>query len=152
MIVVTAPTSNIGRQVVERLIEASQPIRVIARDPSRLSPQLHERVEVVQGSHGDAEAVNMAFAGADAVFWLVPPNPTAQSVRAAYLDFTKPACDAFQRHKVKRVVGDGSGVKFPPKYRIAPPPRGRKRRSRRSQFRVASRNNSAIAARCRVLW
>jgi uncharacterized protein YbjT (DUF2867 family) len=49
--------------------------------------------------------VNKAFAGADAVFWLVPPDPRAKTVDAAYVDFTRPACAAFKIHRVKRVVG-----------------------------------------------
>jgi len=59
----------------------------------------------VQGSHGDSTVVNKAFAGADAVFWVVPPDPRATTVDAAYLDFTRPACAAFKTHGVKRVVG-----------------------------------------------
>jgi uncharacterized protein YbjT (DUF2867 family) len=105
MIVITAPTGQIGRQVLGNLLDSGEPIRVIARDPSRLPSQARERVEVVQGSHGDIDVVDRAFAGADSVFWLVPPDPHAETVEAAYVDFTRPACDAFKRHKVKRVVG-----------------------------------------------
>jgi uncharacterized protein YbjT (DUF2867 family) len=78
---------------------------VITRDPARLPAQTRKRVEVVQGSHGDSEIVNQAFAGAESVFWVVPPAPHAESVEAAYLDFTRPACDALRHHGVKRVVG-----------------------------------------------
>ena len=105
MIVVTAPTSTIGRQVVENILVNGEPVRVIARDPARLPAQTRDRVEVVQGSHRDAAIVNKAFSGADAVFWLVPPDPRAESVDAAYLDFARPACDAFRSCGVKRVVG-----------------------------------------------
>src|SRR6266581_3637425 len=105
MIVVTAPTGLIGHQVLENLLESGEPVRVIVRDPSRLPTQARDRVEIVQGSHGDADSVDRAFAGADAVFWLVPPDPRAGSVEAAYVDFTRPACDAFKRHEVPRVVG-----------------------------------------------
>jgi len=59
----------------------------------------------VQGSHGEAAVVNKAFAGADAVFWLVPPDPRAKTVDAAYVDFTRPACAVFKAQGVKRVVG-----------------------------------------------
>jgi hypothetical protein len=52
MIVVTAPTSNIGRQVLDN-INSGEAIRVIARDPARLPAQTRDRVEVVQGSHSD---------------------------------------------------------------------------------------------------
>ncbi len=105
MIVITTPTGAIGHQVLEHVLRSAEPIRVIARDPSRLSPAVRERVEVIEGSHGDADVVNRAFAGADAVFWVVPPDPRAKSVEAAYIDFTRPACDAFKKHRVKRVVG-----------------------------------------------
>jgi uncharacterized protein YbjT (DUF2867 family) len=105
MIVITTPAGRIGRQVLGTLLGSGEPIRVIARDPSRLPAQALERVEVVPGSHGDFSVVDLAFAGADAVFWLVPPDPRAESVEAAYVDFTRPACEAFKRHEVKRVVG-----------------------------------------------
>jgi uncharacterized protein YbjT (DUF2867 family) len=105
MIIITAPAGQIGHQVLGNVLSSGEPIRVIARDPSRLPAQARERVEVVQGSHGDIDVVDQAFAGADAVFWLVPPDPHANSAEAAYVDFTRPACDAFKRHGVQRVVG-----------------------------------------------
>jgi uncharacterized protein YbjT (DUF2867 family) len=105
MIIITAPTGDIGHQVLENVLHRKEPIRAIVRDPSRLPPQVRDRIDVVQGSHSDAAVVNKAFAGADAVFWLVPPDPRAKTVDAAYLDFTRPACAAFKTHGVKRVVG-----------------------------------------------
>src|SRR5437879_4678492 len=105
MIVVTTPTGTIGHQVLENILDSGEAIRVIARDPSRLPSQTRKRVEVVQGSHGDIDVVNRAFGGADAVFWLVPPDFQAESVEAAYVDFTRPACDALRSQGVKRVVG-----------------------------------------------
>jgi uncharacterized protein YbjT (DUF2867 family) len=105
MIVVTAPTGLIGHQVLGNLLGSGEQVRVIVRDPSRLPAQARDRVEIVPGSHRDAGVADRAFAGADAVFWLVPPDPHAGSVEAAYVDFTRPACDSFQRHGVRRVVG-----------------------------------------------
>jgi uncharacterized protein YbjT (DUF2867 family) len=105
MIVVTAPTSNIGHQVLEKILNTGEPIRVIARDPSRLPAPTRECVEVVQGSHSDFDVVSQAFAGADAVFWLVPLSPVAQSLEAAYLDFTRSACEAIKSQGVRRLVG-----------------------------------------------
>lgn len=104
MIVVTAPTGGIGRQVVENILDSGEPVRVIVRDPSRLPAHVRERAEIVHGSHGDADVVNAAFAGADSVFWLVPPNPRAESLDAAFLDFTRPACEAIRSRGVRRVV------------------------------------------------
>jgi hypothetical protein len=49
--------------------------------------------------------VNKTFAGTESVFWVVPPDPNAANVETAYVDFTRPACNAFKRYGVKRVVG-----------------------------------------------
>jgi uncharacterized protein YbjT (DUF2867 family) len=104
MIVVTTPTGMIGQQLIDKLLDSGAPIRVIVRDPARLSPKARQRVEVVQGSHGDVDVVNAAFAGADSLFWVPPPNPKTESLAAAYVGFTLAACAAIRRHGIKRVV------------------------------------------------
>src|SRR5689334_7651972 len=105
MIVLTTPTGLIGHQVLDNLLDRGEELRVIARDPSALPADVREHVDVVEGSHGDAAVVDQAFARADAVFWLTPPDPQAPSVDAAFLGFTRPAAEAFTRHAVARVVG-----------------------------------------------
>jgi uncharacterized protein YbjT (DUF2867 family) len=104
MIVITAPTGNIGHQVLDNVLTGDQPVRVIARDPAKLSADIRDRVEVIQGSHGDPQVVTRAFDGADAVFWLLPTDTSAASVDAAYVGFTRPAAEAMRSHHVKRVV------------------------------------------------
>lgn len=104
MIVVTAPTGNIGSQVLARLLDSGERIRVIARDPSKLPPQVLDRVEVVPGSHSDAAVVARAFDGADRVFWLVAADPRAAGAEAAYVDFARPACEAFRTSGIRQVV------------------------------------------------
>jgi uncharacterized protein YbjT (DUF2867 family) len=105
MIVITTPTGQIGHQVVENLLDSGEELRVIAREASLLSDEIRDRVDVVEGSHSDASVVDRAFAGADAVFWLAPPDPRAPSVEAAFVDFTRPAAEALTRYSVGRVVG-----------------------------------------------
>jgi uncharacterized protein YbjT (DUF2867 family) len=105
MIVITTPTGQLGHQVLNNVLDIGEALRVVVRDPSDLPAEIRTRVEVVEGSHGDPAVVDRAFANADAVFWLTPPNPQAPSVEAAYVDFTRPAAAAFKRQGVKRVVG-----------------------------------------------
>jgi uncharacterized protein YbjT (DUF2867 family) len=109
MIVITTPTGDIGSQVLRNLLESApshgEKLRVIVRDPARLPGPVRELVDVVGGSHGDAEVVDRAFAGADAVFWLVPPDARAPSLDAAYSGFTRAAAEAFTAHGVGQVVG-----------------------------------------------
>lgn len=105
MIVITTPTGQIGHQVLENLLGGKQALRVVVRDPADLTAETRQHVEVIKGSHGDPAVADKAFDGADAVFWLTPPNPRAPSIQAAYVDFTRPAAEAFKRHGVGRVVG-----------------------------------------------
>ena len=109
MIVITTPTGDIGSQVLSTLLEhapaTGEKVRVIVRDPAKLADQVRDRVEVVAGSHGDADVVDRAFAGADAVFWLIPPDPRAPSLEAAFSGFTRAAARAFTAHGVGHVVG-----------------------------------------------
>ena len=108
MIVITAPTGNIGRHLLSRLLEsapaAGEELRVIVRDPARLPDPTRGRVEVIVGSHADAEVVDRAFEGADAVFWLVPPD-AALAPQDAYSGFSGPAVQALAAHGVGHVVG-----------------------------------------------
>jgi uncharacterized protein YbjT (DUF2867 family) len=104
MIVITTPTGQIGRQVLDNLLGSGEELRVIARDPSDLPACTRENLDVVVGSHGDAAVVDKAFADADAVFWLTPPGPRAPSFEAAFTGFARPAAEAFKRHGVGRVV------------------------------------------------
>ena len=105
MIVVTTPTGLIGHQVLDNLLDSGEELRLIARDPPAIPADVRARLDIVEGSHGDAAVVDEAFAGANAVFWLTPPDPQAPSVEAAFVGFTRPAAEGFKRHGVKRVVG-----------------------------------------------
>jgi len=106
MIVITTPTGQIGRQVLDRILDSGEAARVIVRDPSRLPARVRARADVLQGSHGDAGAITKALTGADRLFWLVPPPGFrhAGSSERYYLDFTRPACEAIRGLGV-RVVG-----------------------------------------------
>ncbi|MGQ5633674.1 MULTISPECIES: NAD(P)H-binding protein [unclassified Streptomyces] len=108
MILVTTPTGQIGSRVLDRLLDAPDaagPVRVIVRDPGRLSPAVRARVEAVPGSHADPDVVAKACAGVDRVFWLVPPSLTAGSLETHFEDFTRPLVDVIATQGVERVVG-----------------------------------------------
>ncbi|MGV9589963.1 NAD(P)H-binding protein [Streptomyces tendae] len=108
MIVITAPTGNIGRLLLPLLLDSApahgERLRVIVRDPARLPEPVRERVEVITGSHGDPAVVDRAFDGADAVFWLVPPD-ASRTPDDAYRRFSVPAARALGVHGVGHVVG-----------------------------------------------
>jgi uncharacterized protein YbjT (DUF2867 family) len=112
MIVVTTPTGHIGSRLAQILAEREEPLRVIARDPSRLAPLVQERAEVFAGSHADPAVLDAALAGADAYFLIVPPDSQADSVMDHYVEYGQQARAAVERNRVGHVVlistmGDG---------------------------------------------
>jgi len=109
MIVVTTPTGQIGRPVLAQLVAAGEPVRAIARDRTRIAPELLAKVDVVEGSHEDPATIGKALDGAEAVFWCVPPDFGAANVRDYYLDFTRPFAAALAGSSVRRVVFVSSG-------------------------------------------
>ncbi len=118
MIVITTPTGQIGGRLLQILLDETrtrdEELRVIVRDPGRLPDGVRARVDVVTGSHGDAEVVDRAFDGADAVFWLVPSNP-----REASLDAMYSASPAPPRRRSRRIESDTSSAS--PHSAAAPP-------------------------------
>jgi uncharacterized protein YbjT (DUF2867 family) len=108
MICVTTPTGNIGSQVLHNLLAAGESVRVVARDPAKLPPEIRDRIEVIQGSSDDIRVLLDAMDGADALFWCVPPPFRASDPMAHYLHFTAAACGAIKTMKIKHVVGISS--------------------------------------------
>ncbi|WP_432831587.1 NAD(P)H-binding protein [Dactylosporangium sp. CA-092794] len=104
MMVITTPTGQIGHRLVQDLLDRDAPVRVIVRDPAALPPRVRERVETVPGSHGDPEVAAAAFAGAEAVFLVVPPDPQSADVEAHYVNFARVTCAAARAAGVRRLI------------------------------------------------
>ncbi|WAZ19154.1 NAD(P)H-binding protein [Streptomyces cinnabarinus] len=109
MIVITTPTGRIGSRLLDLLLNETsgrdEELRVIVRDPDKLPGTVRNHVDVITGSHGDAEVIDRAFADADAVFWVAPVDRRAPSVEAAYSGFTRAAAKALTKYRVGHVVG-----------------------------------------------
>jgi uncharacterized protein YbjT (DUF2867 family) len=119
MIVVTTPTGHIGSQVVRDLLAANQAVRVIARDPAKLAPEVRGNVEIVQGSIDDDSVMKRALDGAESLFLVVPPSFATNDVREYYLQFARPVSRAIETTGIKRVVsvsglGRRAGMKAGP--------------------------------------
>ena len=104
MIVITTPTGKIGSQLVRNLLAAGESLRLIAREPARIAPEIREKTEVVQGSSDDESVLMRALHGAESLFLVVPPSFTTNDDREYFLQFTRPVCSAVLRQGVKRVV------------------------------------------------
>jgi uncharacterized protein YbjT (DUF2867 family) len=89
---------------VTELLLANERVRVVARDPDKLAPDVRAKVEVVRGSTDDASVLERALDGAESLFHVVPPFFGAPDVTAYYLQFTTPAIAAMKKQGVTRIV------------------------------------------------
>ena len=71
-ILVTGATGYIGARLVPRLLEAGYPVRVLARDPERLSGRSWaDDVEVATGDVLKPDTLPAALAGISAAYYLI---------------------------------------------------------------------------------
>jgi uncharacterized protein YbjT (DUF2867 family) len=103
-IVVNTPAGNIGRVVTERLLRAKDEVIVMSRNPDKVTRFVEDGALLIRGSIDDADVLDQAFNGADALFWLTP----FAFDQPRYIDWAKrtarTAANAVARRGVRRVV------------------------------------------------
>jgi len=104
MYVITGATGNTGRRIAEALLAQGKKVRVIGRSADRLKPLSDKGAEVFIGSLENASDVERAFAGAQAVYAMIPPNMAAQGFRAYQNRVADAFAAAVQKTGVKYVV------------------------------------------------
>lgn len=82
MYVITGATGHTGGVATERLLASGSKVRAIGRDAKRLERFSSKGAEAVVAEMTDAAALERAFAGARAVYVMIPPNPSAPDVRS----------------------------------------------------------------------
>lgn len=112
-IVITAPTGHIGSKLVQDLLAQNADLTLIARNPTKLSDDVRNRTTVKQGDQTDAAFVREATQGAEALFWLSPPNYTSPSLRDYFATLQTAATEAITANSIPYVVfvsswGNGS--------------------------------------------
>jgi NAD(P)H dehydrogenase (quinone) len=74
MFSITGVTGNVGGEVARNLLAAKQPVRAVVRDVRKGEAWAQCGCEVAMADITDAAALTAAFAEAEGVFVLVPPN------------------------------------------------------------------------------
>jgi NAD(P)H dehydrogenase (quinone) len=74
MFAVTGITGKVGGTVADSLLKAGLPVRAIVRDKAKGAPWAARGAEVAIADFSNASALTDAFAGADGVFLMTPPN------------------------------------------------------------------------------
>jgi len=81
MIVVTGATGRTGRRVTETLLAKGEKVRVIGRDVKKMTPLMDLGAEPFVGHAEDLNSMSMGFAGASAVYLLLPEDVSRPDLR-----------------------------------------------------------------------
>jgi uncharacterized protein YbjT (DUF2867 family) len=104
MYVVTGSTGNTGSVVVNDLLAAGKEVRGIGRKMERLQGLRQKGGEPFVADLTDREALADAFAGAEGVYVMIPPDPTRADFRAHQDAVSEAVATALERSNVKHVV------------------------------------------------
>ena len=104
MYVVTGATGNTGRVIAEILLEKGKKVRAIGRNAEHLQPLANKGAEAFVGLVTDGSAMLRAFQGAQAVYLLVPPNYSAEDLRAYQNEVGKAYAGAIRQAGVPFVI------------------------------------------------
>lgn len=104
MYVILGATGHTGGVVAETLLAKQQKVRVVGRSRERLSRFASRGAEAFEADITDSAALTRAFQGARAVYAMIPPNLTANNVRAYQDQVVESIAKALEAAKVTHVV------------------------------------------------
>jgi predicted dehydrogenase/nucleoside-diphosphate-sugar epimerase len=109
-ILVLGATGFIGRELVRQLASSGRPVRVLARSPSKLPPDLRTSlVEPVRGDLGSEADLRRAFQGIDCAYHLARSNArTWAEYQRDEIETTRRVAEAALEAGVKRFVYTGT--------------------------------------------
>jgi len=117
--VLTGGAGHITKPAAEQLLAAGHEVTIISRNADNVKELVAKGAKVAAGSVEDAAFLTAAFAGADAVYLMIPPNfNPGENWRAFQNKVGRFFVDAIVKNSIKNVVvlssvgahmGDGSG-------------------------------------------
>ena len=102
--VITGGAGNISKPLTEKLLSAGHEVTVIARNADHLKPLTDKGAKAAIGSVDDVLFLKNVFAGADAVYTMVPPKYDAGDMKAHIGSVGKNYAEALKANKIKYVV------------------------------------------------
>jgi uncharacterized protein YbjT (DUF2867 family) len=102
-IVINTPTSNIGRALATRLLDAGENVTVLSREKKKVDELVRRGARVIEGSFEDPSLLAKALEGAEALFWLTPP-PARPDYYAWATKCAKQAAAAAKKAGARRAV------------------------------------------------
>ncbi|MDX2283708.1 MAG: NAD(P)H-binding protein [Bacteroidia bacterium] len=102
--VITGATGNTGKRIAAQLLAAGHEVVAISRQEAHLAELTAQGAIPAAGSLDDAAFLSHAFAGADAVYALIPPNFQAPDFRAYQRTIGEAIVSALKTSGVHHVV------------------------------------------------
>lgn len=104
MYVITGATGHTGQRISENLLAADKPVKMISRSADRVAATVAKGAVAAIGDLSDADFLTAAFAGATAVYLMIPPKWEVHDWRAYQREQTNIYVQALQTAKVPKVV------------------------------------------------
>lgn len=104
MYVITGATGNTGNVIARKLLAQGQKVRAVGRSADRLAPLAAEGAERFVCELTDGAALVKAFAGARAVYAMIPPSMTSTGYRADQAKVAEAIAHAIYEAQVKYAV------------------------------------------------
>ena len=102
--VITGGAGHISSPLTEKLLNAGHDVTIIGRSAEKLQALVNKGAKAALGSVEDAAFVKNAFAGADAVYAMIPPNFAAENFRHYQNTVARNYVDAIIANNIKNVV------------------------------------------------
>ena len=102
--VITGGAGNISKPLTEKLLKAGHEVTVISRNAEHIKSLTNLGAKAATGSVNDIAFLKTTFAGADAVYTMVPPNYTTNDMKASIAEVGKNYAEALKASNVKYVV------------------------------------------------
>lgn len=113
-VTVFGATGAIGSLTVTELLANGHTVTAYARNPAKVPAAWGDRVRVVIGEMSDAQAIDTAVAGADAVISALGPSMDRKATDLPLVEGTGHILSAMGRHGVTRYIGQATPAVLDP--------------------------------------
>jgi uncharacterized protein YbjT (DUF2867 family) len=104
MITIFGATGNTGSVVARELLARGKSVRLVTRDVAKVAHLRDQGAEIFQGDVLDAKSVKASLAGAEAAYFLVPPDLTSTAFLARGARILEGYVAALAAHPLKHAV------------------------------------------------
>ena len=101
--VITGSAGNVSKPLAENLLKAGHEVTVIGRSAEHLKPLTDAGAHAATGSVEDAEFLKKAFAGADAVYLMFPPQYGGSDFKD-YVQAASKYAEAIRANNIKYAI------------------------------------------------